>query len=187
MTALVEDLLMLARGETGIAKMPFEPLDLREVVREASLEMRGLAELRQIRISASLGEEPAIVSGNGPSLHRLFVVLLDNAVKYSNSGGDVTVAIQASDGRIVVTVEDSGAGISPADLPHIFKRFYRADPARSGGGHGLGLALAENIAHAHGASIEVQSAEGAGARFRVLFPLGKAVADWLPQTAKVMG
>jgi signal transduction histidine kinase len=68
-----------------------------------------------------------------------------------------------------VTIEDSGVGISKSDLPHIFERFYRADRARSGGGHGLGLSLAKSIARVHGASIDVQSTEGVGSRFRVDF------------------
>jgi signal transduction histidine kinase len=102
-------------------------------------------------------------------LHRLFVLLLDNALKYSHSGGAVMVDIHHADGRMGVTFRDFGTGIREADLPHIFERFYRADRARSGGGHGLGLPLAETIARAHGAFIEVRSTEGEGSSFRVVF------------------
>jgi signal transduction histidine kinase len=100
----------------------------------------------------------------------LFLVLLDNAFKYSRPGGEVLVKVERSATGVRVSVEDFGAGIAAADLPHIFTRFYRADPARSGGGHGLGLSLADSIARAHGATIEVHSTEGSGSRFSVVFP-----------------
>src|SRR5207253_2893435 len=83
----------------------------------------------------------AMISGNRPALHRLFLVLLDNALKYSRAGGDVVVAVDRGDSQVSVTIEDFGIGISAADLPHIFERFYRANRARSDGGHGIGLSL----------------------------------------------
>ena len=85
-----------------------------------------------------------MVAGNRPALHRLFVLLLDNAFKYSHTGGSVLVNIDVSGERMSVTIRDFGTGIREADLPHIFERFYRADQARSGGGHGLGLAPGGN-------------------------------------------
>jgi two-component system heavy metal sensor histidine kinase CusS len=169
MTHLVEDLLLLARNDTRTVEMPLEPVDAREVVREVCAKMRGLAELRQIRIGEPGGEGAAMISGNRPALHRLFLVLLDNALKYSPSGGDVNITVERADSRVAVAIEDFGTGISEADLPHIFKRFYRADRARSGGGHGLGLSLAESIARTHGATIEVRRTERASTVFRVVF------------------
>jgi len=103
-------------------------------------------------------------------LHRLFLVILDHALKHPRRGGHVIMAAALDDGHVAVTVEDFRTCISAADLPHIFQRFYRADQVRSGGGHGLGLSFAENIARMHDAKIEVQSVEGAGSRFRVVFP-----------------
>jgi len=87
--------------------------------------------------------------------------------------------VESDSGRVRVTVQDFGAGISETDLPHIFKRFYRADRARNGGGHGLGLALAQTIARSHGAAIDVQSTEGSGSVFEVTFPArdGTRVSD----------
>jgi signal transduction histidine kinase len=169
MTQLVEDLLTLARSDTAVAAMPRLPIDLREILAAVYEEMAGLAEQRQIHIKLTLGAQPAVVPGNRPALHRLFVLLLDNALKYSHSGGAVMVDIHHADGRMGVTFRDFGTGIREADLPHIFERFYRADRARSGGGHGLGLPLAETIARAHGAFIEVRSTEGEGSSFRVVF------------------
>jgi two-component system, OmpR family, heavy metal sensor histidine kinase CusS len=169
MTQLVEDLLVLARADTGTVEMPLAPVDARQVVRGVCAELRGLAELRQVRIMEPLGEGAAMISGNHPALHRLFLVLLDNALKYSPAGADVNITVERTDSLVSVAIEDFGTGISEADLPHIFKRFYRADRARSGGGHGLGLSLAESIARTHGATIEVRRTERASTVFRVLF------------------
>jgi signal transduction histidine kinase len=169
MTQLVEDLLVLARSDTGTVDMPLAPIDVRQLVRDVCAEARSLAELRQIRINEPAGDGAAVISGNRPGLHRLFLVLLDNALKYSHAGGDVNVTVDTGDSQVSVAIEDFGTGISEADLPHIFKRFYQADRARGGGGHGLGLSLAESIARAHGAAIEVQSTEGASSVFRVVF------------------
>jgi two-component system, OmpR family, heavy metal sensor histidine kinase CusS len=184
MTRLVEDLLILARSDAGVAQMPRSALDLREVLRDVSAELRNLAEMRQIRLKTTLDEAPATISGNRPALHRLLLVLADNALKYSPAGGEVILAAVRSGGEIAVTVRDFGPGIRPADLPHIFQRFYRADPARAGAGHGLGLSLAESIARAHGASIEVETEEGAGALFRVRFAVRGENPERTGQTAK---
>ena len=169
MTRLVEDLLVLARSDAAVLEMPLSPLDLRDVLSDVCSEAYSLAELRHIRLNAFMGDEPAIVSGNRPALHRLFLALVDNALKYSRAGGEVILKLERTDSRIAVLVKDFGTGIPDTDLPHIFKRFYRADRARSGEGHGLGLALAGSIAHAHGASIEVESSEDAWSVFRVIF------------------
>lgn len=164
MTALIEDLLTLARSATGAADMPLEPVDLREAVRDACAKMRPLAELREVRLRETLSDG-SIISANRAAVHRLFLVLLDNAIKYSRQGGEVIVTVSG----VEVSVEDSGVGISSADLPHIFQRFYRADRSRSSAGHGLGLALADSIARAHGAAITVESVEGSGSKFTVTF------------------
>ena len=169
MTQLVEDLLTLARSDTASAAMPRLPVDLRDILRAVCREMAGLAGRRDVEVILTLGPRPAVVAGNRPALHRLFVVLLDNALKFSYPGGVVQVTLDLSDGRVTATIRDFGSGIREADLPHIFERFYRADQARGGGGHGLGLPLAEAIARTHGAAIEVSSTEGKGSVFQVVF------------------
>jgi heavy metal sensor kinase len=169
MTQLVEDLLVLARSDTSVIEMPLEPVEVREIIHGVCAELRGLAEVHQTAIELVPGRT-AFIAANRPAVHRLFLLLLDNAVKFSPPGGKVVVGVESRESGIAVTVQDFGHGISPADLPHIFKRFYQADRARAGAGHGLGLSLAASIARAHGASIEVQSAEGAGSTFRVIFP-----------------
>jgi signal transduction histidine kinase len=183
MTQLVEDLLALARSGTEASQMPRSPLDLAALLNEVCAELRPLAETRQIRIDAkapAIGESSAIVSGNRPALRRLFVILLDNAIKFSPAGSIVRVALAREDaredaregGRVSVTIEDSGAGISQADLPHIFERYFRgSEGGVEGEGYGIGLALADRIAKAHGAEIEVRSSPGSASVFRVSFAL----------------
>ena len=106
------------------------------------------------------------------ALHRLFLILIDNAVKYTPPGGTVIVQLSWSPENAVVLIEDSGIGISTEDLPHIFERFYRADKARTRdiGGTGLGLSIAKWIADAHQAILNVESAPDQGSTFRVTFP-----------------
>ena len=173
MTRLVEELLILARSDAATAEMPLAAVDLREVLTGVCDEMRSLAEMRQIRIETAFGAShaatAAIVAGNRPALHRLFLVLLDNALKFSRPGGEVILKVESRESRVAVSIQDFGVGISRSDLPNIFQRFYRADGARTGGGHGLGLSLAKSIARVHGASIEVHSTEGIGSLFEVSF------------------
>ena len=176
MTQLIEDLLTLARSGTEAVQMPRASLDLRGLLREVCAELHSLAQSRQIRIETESIEtgpvqSPAIISGNRPALRRLFVILLDNAIKYSPAGAEVLLRLSQEDGRVSVSIEDSGTGISATDLPRIFERFYRAGDGlkTEGGGHGLGLALADHIARTHGAVIEVRSTEGASSVFRVSF------------------
>jgi len=169
LTALVEDLLLLARSDAQAATMPKELLALDAVVQAAAAQVRGAADFRGIRLRTKAGDSDTTVSGNPAALRRLFLVLLDNAVKYSHPDSEVTVSLQREGKTVAVAVEDSGIGISEADQLHIFERFYQADRARTDRGFGLGLSLAERIAREHGAKIEVTSREGAGTRFVVTF------------------
>ena len=172
MTQLVEDLLFLARRDTRGASMPMEPIDLRDVLNDAAQELHGLADARNIRIRVTPGisdADQATIAGNAAALRRLFLALLDNALKYSSAGTEVRVSIASQDGRVVAAVEDQGIGIAAGDMPHIFQRFYRANQARSDGGHGLGLSLAQSVAVAHNAVIEASSQPGRGSVFQVSF------------------
>src|SRR5262249_53044232 len=120
-----------------------------------------------------LENAPATVVGDAARLRRLFRSLLANAVKYTDAGGTIGIRSALGADAVRVSIRDSGIGIPPESLPHVFERFYRADPARSRdtGGSGLGLSLAQWIAEAHGGSIAVESAVGRGSTFTVTLPL----------------
>jgi signal transduction histidine kinase len=169
MTQLVEDLLFLARSAKHSRKEPAEPVELRSVLRQVSGELRDLAEVRRIEVRTQYPSEDVVVRGNAPALHRLFLALMDNALKYSHPGGTVDLAVVPEASRVTVKIEDRGIGISESDLPHIFQRFYRADKARGDGGYGLGLSIASTIAEEHGASLSADSTEGTGSVFSVQF------------------
>ncbi|MBV9304373.1 MAG: HAMP domain-containing protein [Acidobacteriaceae bacterium] len=172
MTQLVEDLLFLARSDASAVEMPTELLDLSNSVQSACSEVQPIADFRHVNVMCSLPDSRVLVKGNQPALRRLFLALLDNAIKYSEPGGRVELLLRTAGNRTEVTIKDSGPGIPPQDLPHIFERFYRADRLRTrpDGGHGLGLALAESIALRHGATISVESYLNQGSEFRVSFP-----------------
>jgi signal transduction histidine kinase len=185
MTRLVEELLILARSDAATAEMPLGAVDVCEALAGVCDEMRGLAQMREINIRTVSGDGAAIVAGNRPALHRLFLVLLDNALKFSRPGGEVILNVENVNSRVSVTIEDFGVGISENDLPHIFERFYRAHQARTDAGHGLGLSLAKNITRLHGASIEVHSKEGVGSRFTVVFAARDPRPVLTADTAKI--
>ena len=169
---LLKDMLTLARADAGNARLAFEPVDLAEVVKAASQKVRSLSEERGHRLSVSIEEgAPATVWGDYSILNRLLLILLDNAAKYTQSPGAIKVSLSVKE-TVILTVEDNGIGISAADLPHIFERFYRADPSRSlVEGSGLGLSIARWIASVHRASLSAESKENVGSVFRAEFPL----------------
>lgn len=169
MAKIVGDLLTLARFDNREVRLERARVNLGELLKKTSDSLAGLAQKAGVtlELSPAGGLE---VDGDAGQLGRLFLNLLDNAVKYSPEGGKVSVSVYKEDHRPAVKVTDTGAGIPAADLPHIFKRFYRADAARSSGGFGLGLAIAKSIAEAHGAEIKAESAPGRGSAFTVIFP-----------------
>jgi heavy metal sensor kinase len=169
MTQLVEDLLFLARRDARGEGMALARVDLREILESTAQELRPLAVTKGLRIRLAPSPGGASVAGNAAALRRLFLALLDNALKYSATGTEVTASIETQDGKIVVRIVDQGIGIGPEHLPHIFERFYRANESRTGEGHGLGLALARSIADAHHATIHVTSESGRGSVFQVSF------------------
>ena len=172
-SALIENLMTLARADSGSEPLQVAPTNLSDILLEISEPARLLAEGKSIQYDQRLPETPLWVSGNAPSLRRLFLILIDNAVKYTPREGSISVVLCASDGAAVTEIRDTGVGISPADLPHIFERFYRADESRSreSGGTGLGLSIAKWIAEAHHGKISVTRNLGEGSVFRVQMPL----------------
>lgn len=169
---LIEDLLTLARADAGLPALPMARLELAPLIRDVCTQGRVLAEARQVELSADMPGQPIYIDGNDASLRRLFLVLLDNAVKYTPAGGSVMVSLNSDERGPIIAVRDTGIGIEASVLPHIFERFYRADASRNrdAGGSGLGLSIAKWIAESHRAEIQAESVAGAGSVFRVRFP-----------------
>jgi len=172
-SSLVEKLMLLARADAGVESLQRLPVNLADCLREACKDGKILAETKQLSFQQNIDSSTLVVEGDSLALHRLFLILIDNAVKYTPSGGSIAVGLTGSDDSAVAEFRDTGIGISAVDLPNIFDRFYRADKARSRefGGVGLGLSIAWWVAEAHRGSIEVQSIPGAGSVFRVRLPL----------------
>lgn len=172
-SALIENLMLLARADSGVEALQFSPVDLNETLHEACQQIRVLAQDKQIGLQESVAQAPVTIEGDTAALQRLFLILLDNAVKYTPAGGRVTVSLTDGNGSAVAEIRDTGIGISETDLPNVFERFYRADKPRSRelGGVGLGLSIGRWIAEAHGGTIEVTSTVGQGSVFRVRLPL----------------
>jgi heavy metal sensor kinase len=187
---LIEDLMTLARADAGAPALSMTEIHLDGPLEHACNYGRKLAAAKHIRFRAIVARATPAVLGAPGALERLFLILIDNAVKYTPSRGSVDVELAAADSAVVVTVSDSGIGIAPDDLEHIFERFYRADKARQrdSGGAGLGLSIARWIADIHGATIDVESTAGQGSRFRVSFPLvgGAGASEALPKQSAVM-
>lgn len=167
MTGILEDLLFLAHCDSNAIEMPLSSVDLAAVVEDVQAELRTLAESRAIRLSFHQNLAATQVLGNRAALRRLLIILLDNAIKYSDPGSEVTVNLRDHPAGLALEVKDTGPGIPPRDLPHIFERFYRSSRARELGipGSGLGLALASGIAQQHHTQIQVESMPGHGSCF----------------------
>lgn len=168
MTQLTESLLSLARGDNPGAGMEIAPRDLGEIVGAVVAEYAVIAAEKGLRLESSPQPHRAVARVDAGAIRRLLRILLDNAVRHTPPGGSIAVAAEEDDSSVCLSVKDSGEGIAPEALPHIFERFYRADAARGGDGFGLGLSIAQAIARAHGSELQAESSVGKGARFHVL-------------------
>jgi signal transduction histidine kinase len=171
-TTLIENLMTLARADTGSDTLNFDRTNMSEIASEVCSQAQTLTEGKQLHWSATIPETAIWVRGDTNALRRLLLILVDNAVKYTPPAGSVSLALQCNGTHAEIRVRDTGIGISADDLPHIFDRFYRADKARSRelGGTGLGLSIGRWIANAHGGEISVESSTG-GSVFLVLLPV----------------
>ena len=171
LSSLVDSLLAVARGD-GTGEAAHDELDLGAVVEGSAASMRSLATERGVALDVSAAPELR-VRGSREQLRQLVVILVDNALRYTATGGHVDVDVARRDGSAVMAVTDTGIGIPPEALAHVFERFYRADEARTrdSGGAGLGLAIAQKLVDEHGGRISAESTPGTGSTFTVTLPL----------------
>ncbi len=168
---MVDDLLLLARSDSGAVELERVPLDMGDIASTGASALTRLAEEREV--SLVVDPVPAEITGDPARLRQLVAILVDNAIRHAPSGSRVDVRVRTDGGDAVVVVEDQGPGIRAEDLPRVFDRFYRGAGA-PGGGTGLGLAIAAWIVERHGGRIAAANRDGGGARFTVRLPLVRA-------------
>ena len=172
MSSVIGKLLFLARSDAGKEQLSFEDVELKGLITGLASNIEALAQDKGIKFAVDAKEE-LTVSGDKVKLRQLFINILENAVRYTPIAGQISVSLVQKDANAVVAIADTGIGIPPEHLPHIFERFYRVDKARAraDGGVGLGLAIAKIIAESHKGKIEVESELGKGTTFTISLPL----------------
>ena len=174
LTQLVRELLELARLESGRDQPAFLPVDVAQLGRNAAERLEAQAERAGVTIQQEFSPDLPPLLGDRRMIEGALVNLIHNAVKFTPSGGRVTVGADATNGHIAVWVEDTGVGIPSEHLPRLFERFYKEDPARTGSGTGLGLAIVKHVALAHHGSVTVTSGVGRGSRFTIDLPVAQS-------------
>jgi signal transduction histidine kinase len=173
-TCLIDELLALARADSGRQRLQVEPINLRDTLQEIARGWRQVANVRGMQFTERLMHSESRVVGDRAALRRVFDILVDNAFKFTPaSKGSISLSAEEVAGRAVISVQDNGIGIADHEQDRIFQRFYRVDKERSRdlGGAGLGLSIAQWIVEQHHGRILVESTLGAGAIFRVELPL----------------
>ena len=167
---LVEGLLLLSRADAGVLRMDRRPVDMAELVEEVYWRLKVLADSRSVQLQVE-ELEPVGIAGDRERLRQLLVNILENAIKYTASGGRVAVTLRREGDSVCVQVSDTGIGIRAEDRERIFQPFYRTPQALAETGVGLGLSIAKSIVDLHGGSIEVLSNSGEGSTFRIILPV----------------
>ncbi len=168
----MKSLLDLSRIEATESKSGFAPVDYAQLVRELGEQFASRAEQTEREFKLSVSEEPVIVMGHQGQLKQVLVNLLDNAVKFTPKDGSISVSLERSENEVTLNVTDTGIGIPPEDLPHLFERFHRGRNVSEYPGNGLGLAIVKAIVETHAGRVEVKSAGvGKGSTFVVSLPL----------------
>jgi signal transduction histidine kinase len=168
MRALVDDLLLLARTDSGVIELALEPTDLAAIALDAADGLQPASERAGVRIEVDA--VPVPTQGDPAHLRQLVTILVDNAIRHATSGSTVRVQVEALTGIGRIRVDDDGPGFRPEDLPHVFDRFWRAPDAPTGG-TGLGLSIAAWIAERHGGTIVAENRPSGGARLEVSLPV----------------
>jgi two-component system phosphate regulon sensor histidine kinase PhoR len=171
LSLMVQELVELSRIESGKVPLQLQSVLPNELLSEAAERLRLQAERSGLRLQLECPPDLPPVFADPPRMEQVVVNLLHNAIKFTPSGGDIRLSAQQEDDVVVFSVNDTGVGISPKDLPRIFERFYKADRARSGGGTGLGLAISRHLVEAHSGKIWAESTEGIGSTFYFSLPI----------------
>jgi len=171
LTQMVTELTELSHIETGKAELRRVPTNLNYLIEEVVGQMRPQAESKPVTITTDFNSNLPVIKVDKDRIRQTLTNLVHNAIKFNNPGGKVTITTTFDNESAIVSMSDTGIGISKEDLPHIFERFYKADKARSQGGSGLGLAIAKHTIQAHGGNISVKSEEGKGTTITFDLPL----------------
>ncbi|HEY2419868.1 MAG TPA: HAMP domain-containing sensor histidine kinase, partial [Neobacillus sp.] len=171
MSKMTSDLLTLARSDSNQLQIIHETLQLDEILNQVVKDFKALALAKNIELTAEIS--PIVLVGDKERLKQLFVILLDNALKYTNENGSISVKSSVKNSRAVIDILDTGIGIPKTDLPYIFDRYYRGDKSRTRHleGSGLGLSIANWIIQSHSGKIRMMSKEGEGTHVSVSLPL----------------
>lgn len=172
LTEMINTMLEISRCESGAFEMNRETINLTDLLNGAVELFHPVAEEQNIRLRSDLPNIPLTIRGDKSRLQRVIANLLDNALKYTPTGGTVELTCRKETDRIQVDVRDSGIGIAPAETDRIFERFYRCEKSRSTPGNGLGLSLAKTVIDAHGGTLQVRSVPNEGSVFTVTLPSG---------------
>jgi two-component system phosphate regulon sensor histidine kinase PhoR len=173
LSQLVSEFLELSWIELGQVPIVKGPVDIAALLRAAAGRMEAQARQKGVPIVVQVEGELPPVSIDRGRIEQVLMNLLQNALTYTPPGGRIALLAREQAGEVAVLVQDTGVGIAPADVPHIFERFYEADPARSGGGVGLGLAIAKHLVERHGGRIWAESALSAGTTVTFVLPVGE--------------
>jgi two-component system sensor histidine kinase CiaH len=173
MERLAQDLLTLARSDTGGLELMTAPLEIADVASEVVRRTTPLARSEGVQLTLQAETQASTVEVDPDRVQQVLLILIDNAIKHTPAGGSVTVQVRRHGQAAQVSVLDTGSGIAPEELPRIFDRFYRADRARAHdqGGTGLGLAIAKMLVEAHGGQLQLSSTLGVGTQVTVSLPL----------------
>lgn len=171
MNRLVEDLLLLSRLDANRLTLVNEPVEVSSLLDETARQMEKLSVAKGVNLSVD--SVPGTVRGDRVRLRQVLLILLDNALRFTASGGTIRLSSHVSDRQVNITVADSGSGIPPEHLQHIFERFYQVPgQAGEGRGNGLGLSIAKGLVQAHHGKINIESQPGNGTSVQVLLPSG---------------
>jgi two-component system phosphate regulon sensor histidine kinase PhoR len=174
LTELVAELLELARIESQQLPIQRAPSDPCEILSKGAERLRLQAERAGLTLTVNCEPKLPLIAADPPRLEQVLVNLIHNAVKFTPSGGTIHATAIAMDGVVEFSVVDTGIGITVENIPRIFERFYKIDPARNRSGTGLGLAIAKHMVETHGGQIGVESREGKGSRFFFTIPIANS-------------